>query len=296
MNLSQAFNSLGTAIAPIIGAAFILSGKVKSAEEIEALSESAKETYLISEAAAVQTPFLGIAGFILILALAFAFFKLPKILQESPSGGYGLVLKKPSLVMGAIGIFVYVGAEVAIGSYLVNYFIDMDMATAIKNSDFMSSISETVLGDSLSNVSNLAIVGAFVTFYWSGAMIGRFIGAYLTKILQPAKVLAAFAIGAMLMVTISMSSTGFIAMWTILSVGLFNSIMFPTIFTLAIDGLDDLKPQASGVLCTMIVGGALIPPLYGKLTDNFGFKAALVLVLICYAYIFFYGRMRARMT
>ena len=92
LNLSQAFNSLGTAIAPIIGAAFILSGKVKSAEEIEALSESAKETYLISEAAAVQTPFLGIAGFILILALAFAFFKLPKILQESPSGGYGLVL------------------------------------------------------------------------------------------------------------------------------------------------------------------------------------------------------------
>ena len=294
LNLSQAFNSLGTAIAPIIGAAFILSGKVKSADEIEALSESAKETYLISEAAAVQTPFLGIAGFILILALAFAFFKLPKILQKSPSGGYGLVLKKPSLVLGAIGIFVYVGAEVAIGSYLVNYFIDMDMATAIKNSNFMSSISETVLGDSLTNVSNLAIVGAFVTFYWSGAMVGRFIGAYLTKILQPAKVLAGFAIGAILLVAISMSSSGFIAMWTILAVGLFNSIMFPTIFTLAIDGLDDLKPQASGILCTMIVGGALIPPLYGKLTDNFGFKAALVLVLICYAYIFFYGRIRSR--
>lgn len=168
------------------------------------------------------------------------------------------------------------------------------MATAIKNSEFMSGISETVIGDSLTNVSNLAIVGAFVTFYWSGAMVGRFIGAYLTKIIQPAKVLAAFAIGAMLMVAISMSSSGFLAMGTILAVGLFNSIMFPTIFTLAIDGLDDLKPQASGVLCTMIVGGALIPPLYGKLTDNFGFKTALVLVLICYAYIFFYGRIRSR--
>lgn len=294
LNLSQAFNSLGTAIAPIIGAAFILSGKVKSGEEIEALTESAKESYLIAEAAAVQMPFLGIAGFILILALAFAFFKLPKILQESPSGGYRAILKKPSLVMGAIGIFVYVGAEVAIGSYLVNYFIDMDMASAIKNSDLMRGISETVLGDALTNVSNLAIVGAFVTFYWTGAMIGRFIGAYLTKIIQPAKVLAAFAIGAMLMVAISMSTSGFIAMWSILSVGLFNSIMFPTIFTLAIDGLDDLKPQASGVLCTMIVGGALIPPLYGKLTDNFGFKMALVLVLLCYAYIFFYGRIRNR--
>jgi FHS family L-fucose permease-like MFS transporter len=294
LNLSQAFNSLGTAIAPIIGAAFILSGKVKSTEEIEALTESAKETYLIAEAAAVQTPFLGIAAFILVLALAFAFFKLPKILQESQSGGYSIVLKKPSLIMGAIGIFVYVGAEVAIGSYLVNYFIDMDMATAIKNSELMSSISETVLGDALSNVSNLAIVGAFVTFYWSGAMIGRFIGAYLTKIIHPGKVLAAFAIGAMLMVTISISSSGFSAMWSILSVGLFNSIMFPTIFTLAIDGLDDLKPQASGILCTMIVGGALIPPLYGKLTDNFGFKAALILVLICYGYIFFYGRIRSK--
>ena len=296
LNLSQAFNSLGTAIAPIIGAAFILSGKVKSADEIDALSESAKEAYLVSEAAAVQTPFLGIAGFILFLALVFVFFKLPKILEKSAKGGYGAVLKRPSLVLGAIGIFVYVGAEVAIGSYLVNYFIDMDMATAVKNSEFMSSISETVIGDSLANVSNLAIVGAFVTFYWSGAMIGRFIGAYLTKIIQPAKVLAAFAIGAMLMVAISMSSSGFIAMWTILAVGLFNSIMFPTIFTLAIDGLDDLKPQASGVLCTMIVGGALIPPLYGKLTDNFGFKMALGLVLICYVYIFFYGRMKGRNT
>lgn len=294
LNLSQAFNSLGTAIAPIIGAAFILSGKVKSSDEIEALSASAKEAYLISEAAAVQTPFLGIAGFILVLALAFVFFKLPKILQKSPRGGYGLVLQKPSLVLGAVGIFVYVGAEVAIGSYLVNYFIDMDLATAIKNSDVMSSISETVIGGSLESVSNLAIVAAFVTFYWSGAMVGRFIGAYLTKIIQPAKVLAAFAIGAMLMVAISMSSTGFVAMWTILAVGLFNSIMFPTIFTLAIDGLDDLKPQASGVLCTMIVGGAFIPPLYGKLTDNFGFKTALVLVLVCYAYIFFYGRIRSR--
>jgi len=294
LNLSQAFNSLGTAIAPIIGAAFILSGKVKSADEIEALTESAKEAYLISEAAAVQTPFLGIAGFILLLALVFVFFKLPKILQKSPRGGYGAVLAKPSLVLGAIGIFVYVGAEVAIGSYLVNYFIDMDMATAIKNSEFMSGISETVIGDSLANVSNLAIVGAFVTFYWSGAMVGRFIGAYLTKIMQPAKVLVAFAIGAMLMVAISMSTTGFVAMGTILAVGLFNSIMFPTIFTLAIDGLDDLKPQASGVLCTMIVGGALIPPLYGKLTDNFGFKMALGLVLVCYLYIFFYGRVRSK--
>lgn len=296
LNLSQAFNSLGTAIAPAIGAMLILSDKVKSTEEIEALNESVKETYLASEAEAVQSPFLGIAGFIVVLALIFLFVKLPKLLQKAPKGGYGTLLKNRSLMMGAVGIFVYVGAEVAIGSYLVNYFDKMGLADAIKNSDVMRSISETVLGTSLTDVSNLAIVGTFVTFYWSGAMIGRFIGAYLTKILKPSKVLSAFAVGALLMVIISMSSSGFVAMWSILAVGLFNSIMFPTIFTLAIDGLDELKPQASGILCTMIVGGAIIPPLYGKLTDNFGFKSAFILVLVCYGYIVFYGRIKSRST
>lgn len=296
LNLAQAFNSLGTAVAPAVGAMLILSDKVLPKEEIELLDATAKEAYFTSEAAAVQSPFLGIAGFIVVLVLLFLFVKLPKLLQKAPKGGYGTLLKNRSLMMGAVGIFVYVGAEVAIGSYLVNYFDKMGLADAIKNSEVMRSISETVLGKSLTDISNLAIVGAFVTFYWSGAMIGRFIGAYLTKILKPSKVLSAFAIGALLMVIISMSTSGFIAMWSILAVGLFNSIMFPTIFTLAIDGLDELKPQASGILCTMIVGGAIIPPLYGKLTDHFGFKVAFVLVLLCYGYIMIYGRYRSNIN
>ena len=297
LNLSQAFNSLGTAVAPIVGASLILSDKVKSSEEIATLTDVAKEAYYASEAAAVQTPFIAIGGFVLVLALAFVFFKLPAILQKAPKGGYSKVLKKPSLVLGAVGIFVYVGAEVAIGSYLVNYFESMNLAEIIKKDEFMRSISETVLGKSLTDVSNLGIVGAFVTFYWSGAMIGRFIGAYLTKIIRPALVLGTFAIGALLMISISLSTTGIIAMWSILAVGLFNSIMFPTIFTLAIDGLDDLKPQASGVLCTAIVGGAILPPLFGKLVDETGgsFQASLILVMVCYAYIFIYSRLRTRM-
>ncbi len=294
LNLSQAFNSLGTAIAPALGAMLILSDKVKTTEEISALSGTAKEAYLTSEASAVQFPFIGIAIFVIVLALVFVFVKLPKVLQSAPKGGYAKLLKNKPLMMGAIGIFVYVGAEVAIGSYLVNYFDKMGLANMIKDSDIMRSISETVLGKSIDGISNLAIVGAFVTFYWSGAMIGRFIGAYLTKILKPAIVLRTFALGALLMIIISMTSSGFVAMWSILAVGLFNSIMFPTIFALALDGLDDLKPQASGILCTMIVGGAIIPPLYGKLTDNFGFKLAFILVLICYAYIFLYGRLKSK--
>ncbi|WP_438424921.1 sugar MFS transporter [Aquimarina macrocephali] len=293
LNLSQAFNSLGTTIAPAIGAMFILSDKVKNPQEIAALNTLDKENYYISEAAAVQSPFIGIAIFVAILAFAFIFIKLPKLIKDSPKGGYVKVLQNKSLVMGAIGIFVYVGAEVAIGSYLINYFLDMNLATLIKESTFMRSISEGILGADSQTLDNKAIVGAFVTFYWSGAMIGRFIGAHLTKIIKPAKVLSFFAIGATILILISISTSGFIAMWSILAVGLFNSIMFPTIFSLSIEGLDDLKPQASGVLCTMIVGGAIIPPLFGLLSDQTGFKTAFILVLICYIYIVFYGRRKA---
>ncbi|AXG70956.1 L-fucose-proton symporter [Kordia sp. SMS9] len=294
LNLSQAFNSLGTAIAPAIGAMFILSDKIKTSDEISLLSEADKEVYFAAEASNVQLPFVAIGVFTLILAGIFIYVKLPKLLQKAPKGGYLSLLKKPSLVMGAIGIFVYVGAEVAIGSYLTNYFRDMNLAEAIMNSPTMKSISEWIVGSDLAELDSKAIVGAFVTFYWSGAMIGRFIGAYLTKILDPAKVLISFAIGALLMILISMNTVGFVSMWSILAVGLFNSIMFPTIFSLALSGLDELKPQASGILCTMIVGGAIIPPLFGLCTDTYGFKTAFILVLVCYGYILFYGFMKRK--
>ena len=294
LNLSQAFNSLGTAIAPAFGALFLLSDSVKSTDEINALSEAAKETYYLSEAAAVQNPFLGLALFVFVLAIIFSFVKLPAILKDVPKNGYSKLLRNKPLVMGALGIFIYVGAEVAIGSYLVNYFDSMNLADVIKEDNFLSSIAKFFLGDDLSTVDNFGILGAFVTFYWSGAMIGRFIGAYLTQVLNPAKVLMFFAIGAISLVFISSNSSGMLAMFTILSVGLFNSIMFPTIFTLSLEGLDDLKPQASGLLCTMIVGGAIIPPLFGYITDVFGFKTALILVIACYYFIFSFGRMKWR--
>ena len=121
-------------------------------------------------------------------------------------------------------------------------------------------------------------------------MIGRFIGSYLTKVYQSQKILSIFSAGAILFVTISMLTTGLVSLWSILAVGLFNSIMFPTIFSLSIEGLGELKPQGSGILCTAIVGGAFIPPLYGFLTDISGFKMAFILVIICYAYIFFYSK------
>ena len=289
LNLSQAFNSLGTAIAPLIGASFLLSDTIKSSEEIMAMDELGRNAYYISEAGTVQTPFLLIAGFIGLLVIFFLFTNLPTLMHESPRDGYGKLLNNKLVRMGAFSIFLYVGAEVAIGSYLVNYFLDMNLVSVISENNTMSSLVKFLLNTELSALDGKAIVGAFVVFYWSGAMVGRFIGAYLTKVIAPTKVLSIFAILAITMIIISINSHGLTAMWSILAVGLFNSIMFPTIFTLTLDGLGDLKPQASGLLCTAIVGGAIIPPLYGYLTDGFGFKLALLLLILCYGYIVFFG-------
>lgn len=296
LNLSQAFNSLGTAIAPAVGALFILSDTIKTKNEIASLSETAKETYLASEASAVQTPFLGLAAFIIFIAGIFFFAKLPKIMSETSTGTYAEAFKQKNLMLGVLGILFYVGAEVAIGSYLVNYFLDMNLVEVISENGFMKSIAEGILNSGLTENDNKAVVGVFVTFYWSGAMIGRFVGSYLTKIMNPGKVLGIFATIAILLISISISTTGLLSMWSILAVGLFNSIMFPTIFTLAIDGIGALKPKASGLLCTAIVGGAIIPPLHGYFADIIGFKSAFSFVIACYAYILWYAYKNSKKT
>jgi FHS family L-fucose permease-like MFS transporter len=289
LNLSQAFNSLGTAIAPIVGASLILSDTIKTNEEIAALTGLAKDNYLASEASAVQTPFLGLALFIGLIAVVFLFAKLPKMISETETGTYAEAFKNKNLMLGVLGIFFYVGAEVAIGSYLVNYFLDMNLVEVIKENGLMKAIAEGILNSGITENDNKAIVGVFVTFYWSGAMIGRFVGSYLTRIMKPGKVLSIFATIAIVLILISISTTGLVSMWSILAVGLFNSIMFPTIFTLSIDGIGELKPKGSGLLCTAIVGGALIPPAYGFLTDEIGFKAALFFIILCYGYILWFG-------
>lgn len=292
LNLSQAFNSLGTAIAPAVGALFILSDTVKSTSEIEALSAPARETYYASEAAAVQMPFLGLALFIGLITVIFVFAKLPKIIGEESTGTYGEAFRNKGLMMGVVGIFCYVGAEVAIGSYLVNYFLDMEMIGFIRESSAMMNFADliaTIFNKSLAGADDKAILGIFVICYWSGAMIGRFVGSWLTRIMPAAKVLSLFAVFAITAIVISMVSSGYLAMWSILSVGLFNSIMFPTIFATAIDGLGELKPKASGLLCAAIVGGAVIPPLYGLSADMVGFKTAFLVVIACYAFILYYG-------
>ena len=297
LNLSQAFNSLGTTLAPVVGALFLLSDSVKSSTEIAALSEVEKSNYYMSEAATVQTPFIVIAISIVVLALIFGFIKLPKVMEVSPKGGYVTLLKNKMLLMGALGIFVYVGAEVAIGSFLVNYFSDMNLAAIVLENESMMGIANTIastFNKTFTGSDPKSLLGIFVIFYWGGAMIGRFVGAYLTKIMAPGNVLAIFTSIAIALILISINTTGLLSMWSILAVGLFNSIMFPTIFTLSLEGLGNLKAQASGLLCMAIVGGAIIPFMFGSLIDGFGFKTAFLLTIACYGYILFYGRLKAK--
>ena len=295
--LSQAFNSLGTALAPSVGAIYFLSDKILSKEEIELLDLESREIYYLSEASAVQGPFIFFGCFLLAIAIVFFFIKLPSLMPEKENGTYLDVINQKNLIYGVFGIFFYVGAEVTIGSYLVNYFLDMNLVDSIKNNSIMNSIATffkhdifVLLDNGDYKYSNKAVFGLFVTFYWSGAMVGRFIGSYLTKIFQAGRVLCFFALIAIFLIFLSAISNGLISMWSILAIGLFNSIMFPTIFTLSLNGLGNLKPKGSGLLCTGIVGGAIIPPLYGLLTDFMGFKFSLIVLSLCYLYIANFGR------
>ena len=274
LTLTQAFNSLGTTIAPIFGSILILSTEVKSASDFSNPADLA--AYRIAEASSVQLPYIGLAAALVVVAVLIAMFKLPKIEasegKAASEGGsnhdhlHRSAWKYRHLVLGAIGIFVYVGGEVAIGSFLVNY------------------ISQPSIGG-----MSIAEAGRYVSFYWGGAMVGRFVGAVIMRYIKPGRVLTVHALAVIVLVSVAILTTGHVSMWAILSVGLFNSIMFPTIFTLAIDGLGRHTGQGSGILCMAIVGGAIIPVLQGFLADRVGIQTAFLIPILCYAYIAYYG-------
>ncbi len=296
LNLSQAFNSLGTTIAPLVSAAFILSSTVMSSADVATLPDAQQMAYYQAEAAAVQGPFLVLAMVLIVLAIAFGLFNLPKILEsrENKSGSYAAALQIKHLMFGAVGIFVYVGAEVSIGSYLVNYFLHLDIESLVEGSPAMAAIASglsTIFSDTNLNDMNASqLAGTYVFFYWGGAMVGRFIGSGLLQRFKAGSMLAIYSGCNIFLLFISMNTGGLIAFWAILSVGLFNSIMFPTIFTLAIKGIKENTAQGSGILCTAIVGGAIIPPLYGAMADQFGLQLALMVPVMCYLYILWYGK------
>lgn len=296
LTFSQAFNALGTTFAPIAAAVYILKDEVKSSIEINQLNYIDRSFYFQAEALAIQIPSLYIALGATILALVFSVTKLPYVNltteEDISKESCFYLLKKNSVVLGAIGIFVYVGAEVVIGSFAVNYFVEINIAKEILESPTMSTLLiglGKILGSDLTSADPKAIVAIFLTFYWGNAMIGRFIGAYLTKVFAPAKVLMLSSSIVILLILISINADGLLSMWSLLFIGLFNSIMFPTIFALSSEGLGEMKTQVSAILCTMIVGGGFIPLLYGFFTDYVGFRMAFFILILCYGYILFFG-------
>ena len=297
LNLAQAFNSLGTTIAPIVAASFLLGDQILTADEQAALSSADLEAYRLGEAAAVQGPFVFLALGFFVLAVLIGLSKLPRILGGKLPGGMAQAWSNTTLRMGAVAIFVYVGAEVAIGSYMVGYGLELGVDGAIRETPWlasMASLAASISGKTLAGMDAKGLIGALLTFYWGGAMIGRFVGSALMQKIAPSRLLALFALGAVALIALSIATSGVVALLALIGVGLFNSIMFPTIFTLGIGELGDLKPLGSGVLCTAIVGGAFIPPAVGALADVSGFSVALVLPIVCYLYIQFFARRAAK--
>jgi FHS family L-fucose permease-like MFS transporter len=269
LDLTQAFNSLGTTIAPKIGGLLILSSAPLAIEQLHKLTPQALHVYRVQQASSVKMPYTVIGIALLLLAVLIGISRLPRIETAASHPGEkanNSIWKHRNLVYGAIGIFAYVGAEVSIGSFLVNYFGLPEIAA----------------------LSAKAAAG-FVSFYWGGAMIGRFLGAALLQHFKPGYLLALAAIVAGSLVIASMFFSGHIAMWSILAVGLFNSIMFPTIFSLGEAELGPLSGTGSGLLNMAIVGGAILPVIQGVIADYVGLHHAFVLPVICYLYILFYA-------
>ena len=271
LTLTQAFNSLGTTLAPYLGAVFILSVSQKCTDEIHSFDVQQLVTVQTEQALAVQNAYLLLAGVLFALAIIFALIKLPTIQSQSHQNEQTKTTlisawHYPHLILGAIAIFVYVGSEVAIGSFLVSF-----------------------LGQTHIAALSVQDAGKYVSFYWGGAMIGRFLGVALMQKIQSSRLLAFHALAAVLLILTAIFARGDLAMWSLLAVGLCNSIMFPTIFSLALNGLGSHTGQGSGILCAAIVGGAIIPLVQGMIADNAGLQMALFLPVSCYFYIGFYG-------
>ncbi|MDI3254352.1 sugar MFS transporter [Pseudacidobacterium ailaaui] len=268
LNLTQAFNSLGTVIGPLLGGWLILRGA--KVLDTSGFSPEQLRAYRIHEAATVKFPYFAIALALVVLGLAIALYRFPRI--DATRDYRPMGEKKDSIwrhrhvVLGAVAIFVYVGAEVSIGSFLINYFNQPEIG----------------------GLSALA-ASALVPFYWGGAMVGRFIGSAILQKMQTGRLLGLCAMVASVLVVVSMLTLGHVAIWSILLVGLFNSIMFPSIFTLGIAEMGPLTGEASGLLVTAIVGGALIPEVQGVLADRIGIHHAFVLPVLCYLFIAYYG-------
>jgi FHS family L-fucose permease-like MFS transporter len=267
LTLTQAFNSLGTTIGPYLGATLILAAPVAGSSAVVGAATDPQ-----AEAALVQTPYLALAAVLFAIAVLFAVLRLPAVgagepAAAAPAGAPAApVWTHRHLLLGVVAIFVYVGGEVAIGSLLVNFMMDPSIGALPQQA-----------------------AGRYLSYYWGGAMVGRFIGAFAMIYLRPGRVLAFNAAVAAVLLLVAVARAGHAAMWSVLAIGLCNSIMFPTIFALALVGLGRHTGEGSGLLCMAIVGGAIVPVIQGYFADHLGILNSFFVPALCYVYIVFYG-------
>ncbi|AFC87234.1 glucose/galactose transporter [Frateuria aurantia DSM 6220] len=271
INLAQALNALGTTLGPHFGGLLILSAATLSATQLAGLPSAQQLAYRAQQAHAVQGPYIGLAITLFVLAVIFWLLKMPSLINATEQGderqhGIREVLAKPHVLFGVLGIFAYCGAEVSVSSTMVNYL----------------SMPE-IGGMTEQQAAN------WVSYFWGGAMIGRLVGSSLMLRFNPGKLVGLFALVNVLLLATTINSHGMIATISVVAIGLFNSIMFPTIFSLGIAKLGSMTSKASALLIMAIVGAAVIPYLQGRLSDHIGVQDAFILPLLCYLYIAFYG-------
>jgi MFS transporter, FHS family, L-fucose permease len=273
LTFAQLFNSIGVFLM-VYGGAELMLGKDSGTDPTK-LSGEALQSYRVAESAVIGQAYMWLAVAMTAIAALFWFWRsaLDKTETEAVKveGTLALFLNNPRVRFGALCIFTYVGAEVAIGSNLIAYLTDKGVMgiTAVE-------------------------AGRMLALYWGGAMVGRFFGGFILRMFKPGLVLTTFALAAILLILLSGVSSGAVAGWSLVMVGFFNSLMFPTIFSLGTEGLTDDAPRASGIMCTAIVGGALVPPLFGLVADGIGLKLALIVPVICYVIIASFGLWAAK--
>lgn len=261
LNLVQAFNSLGTTVAPFFGGMLILANSTSGTSEAGRVLTHAER---LADALAVREPYAGIAAVLVLLGLLILAWNFPRVgvRHEASAVAGPSLLREKRLLFGIGAIFFYVGAEIAVGTFLINY-ISSPHVVPMTHSE----------------------AAFYVSLFWGGAMTGRFIGAGLMRRVMPSLILGSAALGGALLLGTTILSTGWLALWAVILVGLMNSIMFPTIFTLSIEGLGDRTARASAYLIMAIVGGALVPLLQGVVADGMGLAASFAVPLLCYFYV-----------
>jgi len=273
LTFAQLFNSIGVFLM-VYGGAELMLGK-ESGVDPSTLSGAALQAHRVTESAVIGHAYMWLAAAMAAIAGLFWFWRSAldkaEAVDVKVGGTLALFLNNARVRFGALCIFTYVGAEVAIGSNLIAYLTD----------------------DGVMGITAVE-AGRMLALYWGGAMVGRFFGGFVLRMFKPGLVLTAFAATAIALILLSGMSSGAIAGWSLVLVGFFNSLMFPTIFSLGTEGLTDDAPRASGIMCTAIVGGALVPPLFGLVADGAGLKLALVVPIICYAIIATFGLWAAK--